>query len=94
MGHLRPPQRANRCVPPLLLVWGFFCQGSRAGARVSLLHAPVSLFDLAARFLAPTHDQVRSRRAQKQSRMARSATRRSSSLDGFEHNGTLERVGG
>ena len=53
----------------------------------------VSLFDLDNPFPRPDPHGTSSRRAQKQSRMARSATRKGLVLDGFEHDGTLGVVG-
>jgi len=54
----------------------------------------VSLFDLDNPFPRPDpHGMRGGRRAQKRSRMARSATREGLVLDGFEHDGTLVVVG-
>jgi hypothetical protein len=77
------------------LVWGFFCQASPQGALSSL---SVSLFDLEARFFAPTHKSRRCR-AQGLSRLAVAPTLPRGSiiarphLDSSEHGSTLVVVG-
>src|SRR5215831_17572905 len=72
------------------LVWGGFCQGS--AARVLSISRPrVSLFDLAGSFV-PTRTSASRARTEAVKDGCVSAHRRLV-LEGFEHDGTLERVG-
>jgi len=63
---------------PWLLVWGVFCQALAPRGLSAYFMLEVSLFDLAARFLAPTHDRVGAGARRSGQRMARSATEGSS----------------
>ena len=72
------------------LLWGFFCQGPAPGAYP--FSSSVSLFDLGARFLAPTHTDTEPLRGEAVKDGRVSAHRRLV-LDGFEHGGTLAVVG-
>src|SRR5215831_16276545 len=69
-----------------------FVKGVPCGAY-RYFSTSVSLFDLGNPFPRPDPHGMSGRRAQKRSRMARSATRKGFVLDGFEHDGTLVVVG-
>jgi hypothetical protein len=76
------------------LVWGVFCQGSPwlGLSKHFDLQFPCSTW--ASLFPRPDPRSSGGRRPQKRSRVARSAAPQgASSLDGFEHDGTRERVG-
>src|SRR5215468_10084367 len=73
------------------LLWGFFVKAPPRGAYP--FSSSVSLFDLGARFLAPTHMGYGAGAWRSGQGWGASATHRRLVLDGFEHGGTLAVVG-
>jgi hypothetical protein len=68
-----PVDRNTAARSARLLVWGVFVKGVPRGV-CQLTPCSVSLFDLAARFVAPTHNRVDTPRAEAVKDGARSAT--------------------
>src|SRR5262249_13183165 len=89
-GFWRPCSKIAALSRPL--VWGGFCQGG-APRVLSISPSSVSLFDLASPFLRPDPRSrgAGARRSGQGWRVAPPA--RALVLDGFEHDGRLERVG-
>ena len=81
----------------VLLVWGFFCQELSA-ERPIFLPSLVSLFDLKARFIAPTRSSARPSRAGavkvgRRANLAACSELTRPYLDSSEHDGTLGAIG-
>src|SRR5215471_3636427 len=73
------------------LVWGGFCQGG--AARVLTIFLSVSFFVRpGSRFFIPTYTSASPARAEA-GKDGRVSAHRRLVLEGFEHDGTLERVG-